>query len=43
LLSAARAIERAERTPLGNLGVKIRGLDVWLDVSQSQSYRFKGM
>jgi DNA-binding LytR/AlgR family response regulator len=40
---AARAIERAERTPLGNLRVKVRGLDVWLDVSRSQAYRFKGM
>jgi DNA-binding LytR/AlgR family response regulator len=36
---AARAIERAERTPLGSLRVKVRGLDV----SRSRAYRFKGM
>jgi DNA-binding LytR/AlgR family response regulator len=42
-LVAAKAIERAERTALGHLRVKVRGLDVWLEVSRGQTYRFKGM
>ena len=40
---ATRAIERVERSPLGQLRVKVRGLDVWLEVSRSHAHRFHGM